>query len=414
MGLIGVGGFGRLHLEAIRKLEKAGAVKLIAVADPNIQLYPDLLAELRSRHVRFYEDYSEMLVQEPNIKAVSIAAPIPFHFEMVKKCLEHDLFVYLEKPPVPLLGQLDELIHADVKCRVTVGFQMVESIWSQQIKSWIVSGKLGEVREIRVGACWPRVDDYYNRARWAGRMKLGERPVFDGPATNALAHLIHNVMFFAGSGTELFDKPARIQGELYRARPVESYDAACMRGHFDSGISFSAALTHATKEFLPYQMKIVGTKGWACVSNDGSRLESNLESPNCVESVEALLSKSFIAFIDYVRGESRRPPTLLQDVRGYTLATNAMLVSSGGIHDIGELWCRRIENGKDGIYAVDGLHSAISDSIQNPQLFSELDLPWAIKTSAISTEQIKNSDVLVAMKSTLSNRFTADQITSSI
>ncbi len=398
-GLIGVGGFGERHLEAIRALEQTGEVKLVAVGDPQLQRFPELAADLRARSVRAYDDYRDMLTRESGLQVVSIAAPIPFHFEMARKCLEHDLFVYLEKPPAPLVEQLEELIRADVRCRVAVGFQMVESIWSQQIKRWIVSGKLGDLREVRVGACWPRGDGYYRRASWAGRMTLGERPVFDGPATNALAHLVHNIMFFAGAGQEFFDQPNRIQGELYRARPIESYDVACLRGHFPSGIFFYAALTHATQEYLPYQMEIIGTKGWARVSKDGALLESSEGPRNCVESIEGLLLKSFTAFIDYVRGRRHRPPTLLRDVRGYSFATNAMLQSSGGMHDIEEAGYRRIENNHDSLYAVHGLHDAIVGALRKPQLFSELNFPWAVETPLITTMFAGESVNLMAIKS---------------
>jgi len=384
IGLIGVGGYGERHLEAIRNLEQTREVQLIAVADPNISQNKECASLLKSK-VRIYENYHEMLLNEPTLDAVSLVTPIPCHFKMVKTCLERDLFVYLEKPPVPSLCQLEKLIAADTNLKVAVGFQLIESDWSRQLKRWISGGELGEIAEIRAAACWPRPDSYYQRSKWAGRMSIDGEPVFDGPATNALSHLIHNIMFLAATGSEEFEQPIEVQGELYRARPIESYDVACLRGRFSSGIRFFAALTHATEKPLPFQMEIIGSKGWARVSGDGQLVESNLGTVHCTDEIADTMLRSYRHFIGYLKGERKRPSTLLRDTRGYSLATNAMLQSSGGIHKIDETWIRRTA---DGIYSVQGLHENIADSLRNPLLFSERCLPWAVKTPMVLTAEL--------------------------
>ena len=383
-GLIGVGGFGAHHLASIRRLEEEGRVHLIAVCDPAIHKIPEVEAELKAHGVRIYQDYQEMLTRETKLEAVSIAAPSPFHDRMVRACLSRGVFVYLEKPPIPLLSQLDALIAADTQQKVAVGFQWIESNWSQRIKGWILEGKLGEILEIRTAACWPRSDSYYQRASWVGRMTLDDgEPVFDGPATNAFSHLIHNIMFFAASGSEKFAEPLEVQAELYRARPVECYDTVCMRGIFASGTRFFAALTHATEKPLPFQMEVIGSMGWARVSEDGQLMESHLGSfPNQEEFGDQIF-RSFKSFLHYVRGETSRPSTLLRDSRGYSLATNAALLSSGGIHPIDDAWIRRTGENGEVIYSVEGLQEIIADSLHNPLLFSERALPWAVKTPVV-------------------------------
>ena len=167
----------------------------------------------------------------------------------------------LEKPPVPLIQQLDALIEADTNNRVAVGFQMIASESVQRAKQLIVEGKLGDIQDIRAAACWSRTDSYYNRASWSGKMTLRSEPVFDGPATNALAHLIHNIMFLASPQRDGFDEPIEVQGELYRARPtIQSYDTACLRGRFESGTVFVAAFTHATEQQFPFVLEVHGSK----------------------------------------------------------------------------------------------------------------------------------------------------------
>lgn len=399
-GLIGVGGFGRQHLATISDFEQARRLRLTAVCDPAVHRLGAVTEDLKVRKVRLYEDIGEMLAREADLTAVTIAAPIPFHYQMVKRCLERELFVYLEKPPVPLLWQLDDLIEADRGRRVAVGFQMVESDWSQWVKRSVVEGKLGELREIRVSACWPRTGSYYARALWAGRMAVNGEPVFDGPATNALAHLIHASMFFAGEGFDGFTEPVDIRGELYRARPIESYDMACLSGNLASGVRFHSAFSHATEKELPFVLELVGSDGWVRVSEAHSMIESSWGGfPCCMDTAETV-AKCYDVFLDYVSGRRGRPSTLLTDTRGYVLATNAMLYSSGGIRTIDAANVRHLENGGDDVYDVDGLHGAMAD--RRPLLFSERDFPWALEAPTVET------DVLNGARSSLSDFFGRD------
>ena len=82
--------------------------------------------------------------------------------------------------------------------------------------------------------------------------------------------------------------------------------------------------------------------------------------------------------------------TSLLDTRGYILATNGMLLSSGVIHSIEDRHRRHYEHGSEGGYDVAGLRSAVRSSFETGKLFSELDLPWARATNPVSVESLKN------------------------
>jgi predicted dehydrogenase len=391
--LIGATGIGGYHLAAIREMEKQRRVKLVAVADPALARLPDLLAELTAQGASAHLDYREMLRLVSALDVVVISVPIPLHLEMRLACLKRDVFIYLEKPPVPLIQQLETMIAADQRQRIGVGFQMIEARWVHILKHVIKAKRLGRVKRlehIRIAACWPRLDNYYVRNTAAGKMSVRGEPVFDGPATNALAHLIHNAMFLAGAQADEFDAPVEITAELYRARPIESYDVACLRGRFRSGITFTAALTHATEETLPYLTEVRGAKGWARVSQDGTVFESSFPWPvDCRETFEQLVAKTHHQFLAFVLGQRPRPSTSLLDTRGYVLATNGMLLSSGGIHPIEAKYLRQYTRGEEGGYDVASLYDAVTASCQTGKLFSELGLPWAVKTSPVSVENLK-------------------------
>jgi predicted dehydrogenase len=385
-GLVGVGGVGAYHLATIDALAREGLAEVVAVADPTVEKLAAEKAQLEGRGVRWYLDYREMLNTETALDAVTIATPIPFHLEMAHACIARGLFTHLEKPPVPLIQQLESLIAADSKRRVAVGFQMIVLRNVQELKNLITAGKLGEIRDVRACGCWPRLDGYYNRASWSGKMRLRGEPVFDGPATNALAHLIHNIMFLASPQPDEFDAPAEVRGELYRARAIESYDTACLRGRFRSGVNFSAAFTHATEEQLLWKIAVHGSKGSALISNDGALLESDFGKTECPESTLELLNKNYRQFVGFVRGAEPRASSHLGDTRGYVLATNGALVSSGGIHSIGGEWIRSYKRGEDTGFDVAGLRDAVQKSLDTGSNFSELGLPWAVATQPVSLE----------------------------
>lgn len=329
-----------------------------------------------------------MLGREPGLRSVTIATPIPLHERMVRACLARGLFIYLEKPPVPLLGQLDELIALDRDRRVAVGFQLIESSWSRPLKQRICEGEFGDIREIRIAACWPRPDSYYQRAPWAGRMTIDGEPVFDGPATNALAHLIHHAMFFASAQPGGFTTPVEIQAELYRARAIESYDTACLRARLASGTVLTAAFSHASASEMPYEIRILGSRGWARVSGDGRALEDH-RGPVAVPLDEDPCARPYQTFFDYVNGVIPRPSTLLADARGYLLAANGLLASSGKIHNVPAHCVSRPGDG--GPHAIRDLAAGLASALQRGALFSEGTFPWAVATRKVSGPELQTS-----------------------
>ena len=301
---------------------------------------------------------------------------------MAMACIKRGIYVILEKLPVPLLSQFESLIAADVDRRVRVGFQMIGSQCIRSLKEILADHLLGELMEIRAGACWPRLDDYYSRADWAGRMTVAGRAVFDGPATNALAHLVHNVMFLGGDGFSDFAMPVEVEAELYRARPIESYDTACLRGLFSSGARFSVAVTHATKSALPFRIEIRGTKGWARISNDGSTLNTSCGvSCERSESLNQLIDDYYKNLIEIIHGQDSYFPSPLSDTRSYVATTNAMLRSAGGICNIDNGSVEQFyEDAKTG-YHVANLREAVEETLLSGKLFSEQSHSWATAMS---------------------------------
>lgn len=394
LGLAGTGGYGVHHREVLKGLDARGVLEWVAAADPAMATDSMLAHQLGALGVRCHESLGGMLWQEEGLDAVVLATPIPLHFEMVELAMRRGLHVLLEKPPIPLISQLDELLKMNGSEKVAVGFQHVCSRPMLELRRLVAGGVLGKILEIRAGACWPRFDHYYDRAVWAGRLMLDGTPVFDGPATNALSHVIHNAMLIAARPGERTAMPETVQGEFYRARPIESYDSACLRCVFPGGIRFTAAFSHSTRELVPFRLRIIGEKGTAEIGADGSELRVN-GKPFSAWTTDDIppsvaLYQDFLAFC---RGDAPAPATRLSDTRGFLTMTCGAMEAAGAIHPVPSRFVERIEDNDGGLYHVEDLSALVERSLETGELFSEMGAEWAVSSPCKKTSELKGLDL---------------------
>ena len=107
------------------------------------------------------------------------------HFNLTKKCIDAGFDVFLEKPPVAIVQELDELIEYASKHgkKIPVAFQYLHSTIVQELKKRIVEGRYGKVKRVKGMAGWPRFDSYYSRD-WAGKLRLNGDWILDGTINN--------------------------------------------------------------------------------------------------------------------------------------------------------------------------------------------------------------------------------------
>jgi predicted dehydrogenase len=381
--LIGVGGYGQVHLRHLHALESEGLLRLAAVADPFLYGAPlaAVKADLSAAGVRLYDDFNDLCARESGVDLIVIAAPIPWHEVMVNAALATGARIYLEKPPVPTIQQWTRLVEADVRGQIAVGFQMLAMEHLLKLRGWIAAGDLGEIESIAFGALWPRATSYYQRAGWAGRLVLDGEPVFDGPATNALSHVINNVMFLAGAtlggGCAV---PESVAGEFYRARAdIESYDLASLSGRFINGVRFAGTLGHCFADIVRYTIRVQGARGAAWLADDGRRLESDCALPASHDAgaPDQAVATHYRETVAWAAGRRAGPVCSLRDSEGYMRTVNAGFVSSGGVHSIpGEEIGISGQTGES-VHAVHGLDAAVRASIAGAVPLSGTGLWWA-------------------------------------
>lgn len=327
VALIGAGGHGETHLQVLLQLEAEGLVRLAAVTDPRMEALSQspFYAQLSERS---FSCHNEMLRKvEP--EAVWIGAPPHVHTMIVKDVISRGQrapAVYLEKPPVPTLRQLRDLIEETRAARVAVGFQFLESLALQKLKSQIVEGRFGSLRRIVAAGATNRGDAYYSRSSWAGKLQLNGLPVFDGPATNGLSHLVHNVFFLSGTKAfSEFARPREVAARFLRARNLESYDFAYLEGSTPERVELRAAVAHCTSEWVPWVIRVEGTEGTAELR------QADLEREG--ETARHLLEKCCRAHLPFLAGASERPSTSLSDCLGYMEFVSGGLQASQGVQD---------------------------------------------------------------------------------
>ncbi len=101
VGVVGVGYFGQFHAEKYANME---AVELVGVVDVNISRAREIAKRCRTQPFEHHVDLFN------KVRAVSIAAPTPFHHPITKDFFLQGIDVLLEKPISGTLEEADELI----------------------------------------------------------------------------------------------------------------------------------------------------------------------------------------------------------------------------------------------------------------------------------------------------------------
>ena len=108
VGVIGVGNMGQHHTRILSLLK---GVKLIGIADTNLERGIDTAGKYQ---ILFYQDYRELL---PHVDAVCVAVPTRSHHEVGMTCLQAGVHVLIEKPIAATITEAESLVNMAAQCR---------------------------------------------------------------------------------------------------------------------------------------------------------------------------------------------------------------------------------------------------------------------------------------------------------
>lgn len=363
IALVGVHGYGTVHLDNLRRL--GDRVRLVAAADPRPPAPGTLPAE-----TRVFPDLTSLLAATDDIDVVIVATPLHTHLELARTVVSRGIDLYLEKPPVLTLADLRVLEDAAAHsgARIQVGFQ---SLGSRALRAFAEDRfDLGPVRAIGAVGLWARDRAYWERSRWAGRRELDGAAVVDGVTTNPLAHATATALAIAGT-TAVADI-TQVAADLYRANAIEGDDTSLLRVSTTRGIRVTAGLTLCADEQVDPYVEVHGRRRTArffytedVVEVDGRR--EHFERDDLFENLldhrddgVALLSPlsasgAFVAVIDAV---GRTAP-----------------------HEIDPAFVTARGEGPARRLVVDGIEDTIIRAVDAEATFGELHLPWARRTA---------------------------------
>ncbi len=383
VGLIGIGGFGKFHIDVIKKLARQGRLELVAFADPYITDY-ETYESLIASGVKYYQDYMDMLAQHLDISIVSICTPIHLHKRMAISTMEKGFNVFVEKPPAATIQDMDAMIFAQEKYGVLCGvnFQNTSGKAFRMLIRKLREGVLGDIRSVSGVGMWKRTNDYYERNDWAGKLILGGSYILDGTINNPFAHLVNNCLITAGCGDVVNLGLKSVQAELYKGHDIEGEDTACIRILTADGIEIRiyTTLCH-TENALPY-IRVEGTDGTALWKYDNTLqiIKGNGTKEEYRYEDEDLMMNMYRNFIDVLEGKEKELYSPLKACRNFVLSVNGAFESAKSTVKIPDSYltiCR--ENNTQAVY-IDNIATVIDRAFREGKLLSEIPLEWSVKT----------------------------------
>lgn len=283
---VGIGGIGRSHFQAILKNER---YQLLAVCDayperPDVRESMNTAEELS---IPFFTDYRAAF-RKVEADAAFVCTPHHWHAPMTIAALERGMHVFVEKPPAVSTDDARRMVEAQRKSGkvVTVGFSPITTPQCIALKNHIARGDLGEIREVVAVGKWFRADDYYRRADWVGRKKVGGKWCRDGVIYNQASHTLAAALMLANTKPgPTFSVGLRAKAGLYRAHPVDSLemeDLACTVVELDGSskprLFFYFTTCNQTQKSSTW-IKVFGEKGSARLGSGQIELRGGKVKP---------------------------------------------------------------------------------------------------------------------------------------
>ena len=368
VALVGVHGFGAHHLRNLERLQGAGVVHLVAVADPNPPAPGSVPAT-----TAVFPGLTELLADTSGLDLIIVATPIQTHAPLGLAALATAADLYLEKPPVASLADFSRLCDAAAANgrSVQIGFQSLGSHALKAIEKLLADGTIGTLQGISATGRWVRDRAYYKRSRWAGKRTIDGVDVVDGVATNPLAHAVATALRIAGARTTA--DIASLETELYRANQIESDDTSVIRIRTSAGLPITCALTLCATESVEPYVTLQGSEGTAVFHYTEDRLTVETAAGRSEEVFgRDDLTENLLAH----RNTGAPLISPLLESGAFMLVLEAIRTAPLPA-PLDEAHFRWVGEGDAAHAVVPGIEEALARAARQNATFSELGLPWA-------------------------------------
>ncbi|SDK22786.1 Gfo/Idh/MocA family protein [Streptomyces indicus] len=372
--LAGARGHGAWHLDNIRRLQRAGLVRLVGIGELTPLSPAELAAAGLAADTPQSADFVRLL-EDTGAQAAVVCTPIPTHADLACAAAERGVHLLLEKPPAPSWREFTRITEAVERAGTAcqIGFQSLGSHAVPAIREVVASGEIGEVTGVGAAGAWARDEAYYGRAPWAGMRRAGGADVVDGVLTNPLAHAVATALALAG--TTHAGEVARVETELFHANTIEADDTSCVRITTGQGRRITVAATLCAEDPGEPYVLVHGSRGRITFWYKQDRV---------------LLQRAGRGPEEILHGRT----DLLENLVGHLAHGDELLVppaATGAFMRVVEAvrrapdpaplpetaWHREPAGSADRrvVHGIDGLIAAAADTLA---LYSELGAPWAL------------------------------------
>lgn len=252
-GLVGCGGIGNTHADALASIEEA---ELTAVCDVDLERARAIATKYAVKQV--FVNAEEML-KSVELDAVAIASDHKRHFAPAMAVIERGVNVIIEKPITVSLQEAHALIEAAKVRGVKLGgvFQRRFFPAAQRMRAAIAEGRLGRITVAECTALLGRDRAYFARAAWRGTWK-GEG---GGTLMNQAIHMIDMLLWMVGTPTEVYGRWATLKHGEY----IDVEDCACAVVGFENGAlaTITTTTTLESVEKAPgFRLAVHGAAGY--------------------------------------------------------------------------------------------------------------------------------------------------------
>ncbi len=398
--VIGLGGYGLVHMDAVTWLEQQGLGTLTGVValPEDRKREPERTAALQDRGVTLYEDIDDFYnrgLESTDVLTVPIG--IHSHVPVSIRAMEAGLDVYCEKPVAGTVQEVDRLIEAERRTgrKITIGFQHLYSHSMRALKERVTDGRLGPVESMDLMCGWPRSRQYYSRNPWAGKLSHHGTWILDTPANNANAHYVMNLLYLTSDEPAGAMSPESVRAELYRAYHIESADTLQLRLSLANGVVGNVLLTHANSRPNGPFMHLRCAHGRVIWQTDNGKTFIHYDSGE-IEQFDNLHDEHwrYLGFRDLVQAIQRddKPHCTPSMARHQTLTINAAHESCPEIHTVPEEYITEEEDWemfppdtRGTFRRIKGLDEQMYVAFHERRFLSRLEMPW---TEGISAGEI--------------------------
>ena len=255
VGILGGGNISDTHARAARAIPGVEIAAVYGANRDKAQRLVDLYGGVR------YDDLDRFFSHRP-LDIVAIGSPSGLHAEQAIAAIQRGLHVLSEKPLDVTTAKVDSVIDAADRGGVKVGVFFQDRLKPDiaEMKSLIVSGRLGNPIFASGRVRWFRPAEYYATSKWRGTWALDG----GGALMNQAVHTVDLLQWLFGPVKQV---AARTATRLHR---IEVEDTAAAVLEFENGALGIIEATTSSYPGYARRLDVSGSEGTLIL--DGDRL----------------------------------------------------------------------------------------------------------------------------------------------